>query len=413
MRSCSELPSTNWRHWPGAGVSLPLAVGGTVGFAIAFVTRHSGRLRLLALQVAGVIGPMVFGLLTLRIPYGGYYAALFLGLAICTIVMGRASQRRLIQHFHINETNRRMARGDMLTGLLNRFAFNDAINAAVIDAKASGRRFALATVDLDRFKQVNDSLGHAAGDALIVEAAARLRANARGGDIIARIGGDEFVVLTFGASLATNSFAGLGARLVRALSKPADVDGALFFTPMSASIGLAVYPDHGDTAERLLKHSDIALSEEFKRAGRGRYSVFNNSMQSRIDATQRLEIEIEAALRDDQFEAWFQPIQDIETGTIIGYEALAHWRHPERGLIAPDVFIPVAEQTGAIVALGEAIMRKACMAAASWDVRLTVAVNLSPGQFREPRLLVESIKRTLLRETRLDPRRLSIEITDR
>ena len=226
------------------------------------------------MQVACVIGPLVYGLLTLPVPYGLCYAALFVGLAVCTIVMGRASHRRLIQHFQVNEANRKLARGDMLTGLLNRFAFGDALAEAITTARTSGRRFALATIDLDRFKQINESMGHAAGDALIVEAASRLKNNARASDIVARIGADEFVVLTFGASLAPNSFSGFGSRLVRALSTPVEIGGAL--TRVSASVGLAIYPDHADTAENILKSSEIALGEA-KRAGRGGYSVFNDA----------------------------------------------------------------------------------------------------------------------------------------
>jgi predicted signal transduction protein with EAL and GGDEF domain len=180
--------------------------------------------------------------------------------------------------------------------------------------------------------------------------------------------------------------------------------------PVSASVGVAMYPEHGATDEELMKNADIALYEA-KRAGRNRAHLFNAAMQSKVDDATVLEIELQNAVADDQFEAWFQPIENIETGEIVGYEALARWRHPVRGLIQPDRFVPFAEHSGAIVAIGERVLEKACIAAAGWPTHLTVAVNLSPGQFRQPKRLVEAIKTALLRSG-LAPSRLYIEITE-
>jgi EAL domain-containing protein (putative c-di-GMP-specific phosphodiesterase class I) len=159
-----------------------------------------------------------------------------------------------------------------------------------------------------------------------------------------------------------------------------------------------------------MKRSDIALYEA-KRSGRGRFGVFDQSMQSRLDTARTLELDMERAIREDQFEVWFQPIQDIDSRGILGYEALARWRHPSLGIVAPDNFIPVAEQNGAIVDIGKAVLEKACRAAAEWDPLLTVAVNLSAVEFRRPAELVERIKQTLHR-TGLDPTRLILEITE-
>ena len=158
-----------------------------------------------------------------------------------------------------------------------------------------------------------------------------------------------------------------------------------------------------------MKHVDVALSEA-KRCGGG-YEIFDPALQTRVDKMRMLELEMERAVAEDQFEPWFQPIQNIETGGIIGYEALARWRHPIHGLIEPSRFIPAAEKSGAIVAIGQMILEKACAAAAFWDPRLTLAVNLSPGQFREPEQLVETIKQALL-HSRLEPTRLFVEITE-
>ncbi len=390
-------------------VAMPLAVGGAVGFSIAFVTRHAGRLRLLALQVGAVLAPTICGLLTLPVLNGAYFAILFVGVWITTMVMGRNLYGRLVEHYRTNETNRRMAQFDMLTGAHNRYSFGEALAEAVQRAnRGPNARFALATVDLDRFRQLNDTLGHEAGDRYIVEAAPRRRAAARPGDLVARLGGDEFVVPAFGEATDLHKLRRLGSRLAESLSLPVEIDGAP--VAMSASVGVALYPEHARSADELRRRSYIALYEA-KRAGRGAAAVFDAAMQSRLDNSRRLEIDFESALREDQFEAWFQPIQNIDTGAVIGYEALARWRHPQRGLILPDMFIPVAEQCGAIVPIGEAILRKACEAAARWDQRVTVAVNFSPRQFRDPQRVVERIK-TTLEETGLQPSRLFVEITE-
>ena len=197
-------------------------------------------------------------------------------------------------------------------------------------------------------------------------------------------------------------------RIVDAISRPVEVDGVV--VPLTASVGVALYPDHASDATELMERSDIALYEA-KRSGRGRFGVFSQSMQSRLDTARALELEMERAIREDQFEVWFQPIQDIDSGGILGYEALARWRHPSLGIVTPDRFIPVAEQNGAIVDIGKAVLEKACRAAAEWDPRLTVAVNLSAVEFRRPDELVERIKQTLHR-TGLDPTRLVVEITE-
>lgn len=389
--------------------TLPLAVGGCTGFTIAFVTRSSGRLRILRNQLLGISLPVVWGLLTLRIQFGWEYSLLIVGLVASSLVMGRAAHNRIVELFHANEANRRMARLDMLTGAMNRYSFANALEDAIrAAADHADERFALITIDLDRFKEINDTLGHVAGDAVIVEMARRLKHAIRPGDVVARLGGDEFVIL---ARLEASELGGansLARRVIETLCQPYELDAMSL--PASASVGVSLYPDHGVEALDLMKLSDIALYEA-KRAGRGRFRIFDASMQSKLADARKLELEMDRAIREDQFEAWFQPIQNIETGVIVGYEALARWRHPTMGLIPPDKFIPIAEQNGSIVAIGQLILTKACAAAATWDPRLTVAVNLSPGQFRRPALLVDAIKETL-RVTGLAPSRLYVEITE-
>ena len=201
---------------------------------------------------------------------------------------------------------------------------------------------------------------------------------------------------------------GFAEAILETLSLPVDFETTL--QPIGASLGVALYPDHGDTPEELFKRADIALYDA-KRSGRRRYRIFDMSMQRKLDDARMLEIEMAVAIREDQFEAWLQPIVTIETGEIVGYEALARWRHPGLGIISPDRFIPVAERTGAIISIGQRILEKACEMAVGWDSRLTIAVNLSPRQFRNPKELVASIKRTVA-ASRLEPSRLYIEMTE-
>ena len=391
---------------PNGHNTLPLALGSVVGFSINFSTRNAGRFRLFVQQVLAVSVPLIFGLMTLPIEYGWYYAILCVGLDVSTIIMGRASNRKIIEHYRVNETNRTMARFDMLTGSLNRFSFN-----AELTAKLQGKsseRFALISVDLDDFKEVNDTLGHSAGDRVIIEVAERLRAVVKPDDIVARLGGDEFVILARADGDDAWWPDGFADAILETLSLPVDFETTL--QPIGASLGVALYPDHGDTPEELFKRADIALYDA-KRSGRRRYRIFDMSMQRKLDDARMLEIEMAVAIREDQFEAWLQPIVTIETGEIVGYEALARWRHPGLGIISPDRFIPVAERTGAIISIGQRILEKACEMAVGWDSRLTIAVNLSPRQFRNPKELVASIKRTVA-ASRLEPSRLYIEMTE-
>ena len=391
---------------PNSNNALPLAIAGAVGFAVAFVTRNSARFRLLVFQILAVTLPLVYGLLALPIANGGYYAALIAGLVITTFMLGRSSNARIIAHYRVNETNRRMARFDTLTGILNRFSFNDALMEALGDEAT--RHFALIVIDLDRFKEINDTLGHVVGDQVIVEAAACLKAVVGERDIVARLGGDEFVVITHGEADELVGPDSMGERIVAALAQTIDVSSHAL--TISASVGVALYPEHGASPEELMKRADIALYES-KRLGRNRCAVFDMALQKKLDDARQIESDMAVAISEDQFEAWLQPIFDIDVGAIIGYEALARWRHPAKGLIQPDLFIPVAEQTGAIVVIGERIMEKACAAAASWDRDLTIAVNLSPRQFRDAKALVESTQR-ILAATRLAPSRLYLEITE-
>jgi diguanylate cyclase (GGDEF)-like protein len=379
------------------------------GFTLAFVTRSAGRPRILLLQVVGITAPQIYALVTLPAPHGAVYAALVGGLVVAALVMGRHGYQRMVDLFEADEANRRMARQDMLTGLLNRFAANQAFAEALTEAESRpGEALAVITVDLDRFKEINDTLGHAVGDAVIVETGRRLSALAGPDWRVARMGGDEFMIVARGRGFRGEDIKAIGERIVASLSRPFEIERLA--VSCSASVGVAVYPEHGREMAELMKHADFALYEA-KRGGRGRCRLFDASMRRRLAEDRLLETELEQAIREDQFEVWYQPIQNIETGSVRGYEALVRWRHPTRGLVPPAVFVPIAEQNGSILALGQIVLQKACEAASRWDRRISIAVNLSPSQFRRPEMLVEGVKYALARAG-LEPERLYLEITE-
>ena len=405
------LGMTNYSlaFYPHVAEVAPLAMSVAVGFAVARVLRSSGRLRHLAAEILAVIAPTAFGESMLPAPYGWIYAALLAYLCVLTFAMGVVAHARMIELHRANATNARMARYDLMTGLFNRFAFLEAVKeASSRSSRDFSERFAVIVVDLHRFKTVNDTLGHCVGDAVIVEMGARLRTAVRSEDVLARIGGDGFGVLARGG-VADGAFgAAFAERIVEALSRRLDLDGIPL--AIGACAGVALFPDHGTNAEDPMKAAFVAL-ESARQSGEGTVCVFDAAMRAKSNEIRAIELEMRAAIEGDEFEPWFQPIRNIETGQILGYEALARWRHPSRGIVAPGLFIPLAEQNGAILAIGDKILEKACQAAALWERRLTVAVNLSPAQFRRPQQLAETVKGVLQR-TKLDASRLYLEITE-
>jgi len=393
----------------GDADTLALGLAACTGFTLAFVTRSAGRPRTLLLQVLGIAAPQIYALVTLPVPHGFIYAELVGALVVAALVMGRHGYQRIVALFEADDANRRMARQDMLTGLLNRFAINQAFAQALAEAESRpGDALAVVIVDLDRFKEINDTLGHAVGDAVIVETARRLSALAGPDWHVARMGGDEFMIVARGRGFRSEDVEAIGEKIVASLSRPFEIDRLA--VSGSASVGVAVYPEHGREMAELMKYADFALYEA-KRGGRGRCRLFDASMRSRLAEERLMEIELEEAIREDQFEVWYQPIQNIETGVVCGYEALVRWSHPTRGLVPPAIFVPIAEQNGSILAIGQIVLEKACEAASRWDRLVSIAVNLSPNQFRRPELLVAGVKRALARSG-LEAARLYLEITE-
>jgi diguanylate cyclase (GGDEF)-like protein len=295
-----------------------------------------------------------------------------------------------------------MAHYDGLTDLPNRFMFNDRLQRALNrDAQGTG----LMYLDLDHFKSINDTLGHPVGDKLLKAVGLRLEACVRAGDLIARLGGDEFAILVGGENLSTID--NLAARIVEALALPFLIDGYEVVT--GASIGIAYSPDHGDTPEALLKNADLALYAA-KAEGRGRYVRFESGMDSAAEARRELETDLRTALARDEMRLHFQPLVDINTGEPNGYEALVRWEHHARGTVMPSDFIPIAEETGMVIKIGEWVIRRALEELSGWPEHLTVAVNLSPAQMRSPNLLPTVIH--ALAQNGVSAHRLEFEITE-
>ncbi|MBI2713570.1 MAG: EAL domain-containing protein [Rhizobiales bacterium] len=297
-----------------------------------------------------------------------------------------------------------LAHHDALTGLPNRAAFNERFAATLDRAKQSGEQFALVCMDLDRFKYVNDLFGHAVGDALLCEVAKRLQ-SASGNVFLARIGGDEFSLIVADGNIAAAT-ARLVERITTALGDSIEVEGRKLTA--NASVGVAIFPSDATDGEKLICNADAALYRA-KSEGPGSYRFFEPEMDRQLRENREIQHDLKSALEKSEFRLVYQPEARID-GTIIGFEALVRWRHPTRGLILPSTFIPLAEDSGLIIPLGEWILRTACHAAASWTSQALLAVNLSPAQFRHGDLpgLVHSV----LLETGLSPSRLELEITE-
>ncbi len=298
-----------------------------------------------------------------------------------------------------------MAHHDALTGLPNRLLFRAKLEAALALARRGGL-LALHCLDLDQFKAVNDTLGHPIGDALLKAVAGRLLDWTRETDTVARLGGDEFAIVQTAISKPTEATAFAG-RLIELLSKPFEVDGHQLV--IGTSIGIAFAPQDGLDPDQLLRCTDLALYRA-KTDGRGIYRLFHAEMDAQMQARRLLELDLRRAAQYGELEVFYQPLIDVRDRIVAGFEALLRWRHPERGLVPPGEFIPLAEEIGLIVPIGEWVLRQACTDAASWPGTLKVAVNLSPVQFRSRNLL--NAIAGALSISALPPGRLELEITE-
>ncbi|WP_025034106.1 putative bifunctional diguanylate cyclase/phosphodiesterase [Bradyrhizobium sp. DOA9] len=299
-----------------------------------------------------------------------------------------------------------LARFDDLTALPNRVNFRDEIERLLASAHNAGRLSALLFIDLDQFKQVNDTLGHPCGDQLLCAVANRLREMLRPEDFVARFGGDEFVV--FQQSLASpEDAAALARRIVERLSERYRIDNHL--VEIGASVGIALTSPDGTSADTLLKNADMALYRA-KADGRGTFCFFRDEMAATVEARRILELDLRKALANEEFELFYQPLVNLKSGKITTCEALLRWNHPVRGTVSPIDIIPVAEDMGLIVDLGRWILRRACVECMKWPEGVSVAVNFSPQQFHQRDVLSEI--RYALEVSGLPAHRLEIEITE-
>jgi diguanylate cyclase (GGDEF)-like protein len=298
-----------------------------------------------------------------------------------------------------------LARHDSLTNLPNRFQFRDALDHALTTID-SGKKIALISIDLDQFKAVNDTLGHPAGDELLKAVSGRLRNCVRSSDTVARLGGDEFAVIRSKAA-GRQGLASLATRIIDSLSEPFHIGGEE--VTIGTSVGIAIAPDHGKDFDTLLKSADMALYRA-KSDGRGVHRFFEQAMDAKIREQRALEAELSKALTNDEFEVFYQPLVNIAAREVIGFEALLRWRSPARGLVLPNVFIPVLEEIGLINEVGSWVLKRACADAVGWPSRAKIAVNLSPVQFKGNRLGLDVC--SALASSGLPAQRLELEITE-
>ena len=298
-----------------------------------------------------------------------------------------------------------MAHHDALTDLPNRLQLYEQLRQMLAMTRREAH-VAVFCLDLDRFKDVNDAHGHPVGDLLLKAVADRLRQCIRDVDVAARLGGDEFAILQAGSSQPTGATA-LASRLIEVVGAPYELGGRQITVELS--IGIALAPGDGLEADQLLKNADTALYRA-KSEGRGLYRLFEPEMDARMQARRRIEIDLRKAIANSEFELFYQPLVDMRTENVTGFEALIRWQHPERGLVSPLDFIAVAEETGLIVPIGDWVLRQACAEAATWPSHLKIAVNLSPIQFKNKALLLSVV--SALAASGLLPNRLELEITE-
>jgi diguanylate cyclase (GGDEF)-like protein len=343
------------------------------------------------------------------------WIALAMVLPCFALVGGRLSElRQRVRRTNEELTSalamiQKMATHDTLTALPNRALFNEALSHAVAQAERHGRSLAVFFVDLDRFKVINDTLGHSLGDRVLREAAVRLTSAVRSSDLVARLGGDEFVLL-FEDYADAVEVAEIAGKVLAGFKPNFSIDGHEL--ALSASIGICTYPEDGRDAQTLLSNADIAMYRA-KEQGRNRFCFYHAELDEVSQERLALEAGLRHALERGEIEVLFQPKMDFRSGRPTGVEALIRWRHPQKGLLTPDKFVPLAEETGLIVPIGYWTMRRVCERARAWQEEghmLSVAVNLSATQFHQPELL--PVLKRILDETQLPAHLLELEITE-
>ena len=328
---------------------------------------------------------------------------------VALLIVGTGLSTNLVEghtRFNSQAQLEHIASHDDLTKVANRRAFSEALRIECDKLDRFGRPFTLFVLDLDRFKPINDTLGHPIGDIVLRKVAHRLHHAVRAGDLVARIGGDEFAVIAFGMS-GTEAAAVLAERIVELLGRPFIVQGNI--VELGGSVGACLAPEHGVDAEALVRNADIALYTAKRMDKRG-YRLFEPALLDTIQRRRFLEADLRRAIMREDFEVVYQPVIDSVSGRFTGAEALLRWTCAKRGPVAPDEFIPVAEELGLISQIGAGVLRQACRDAADWPDGITLAVNISPVQLLDPRLVQTVV--TALHESGLPASRLELEITE-
>jgi diguanylate cyclase (GGDEF)-like protein len=389
-----------------------MAVTLSTGYAAGICGRNAGRPVIAIGQLILAAAPMSIGLLIsdnpLRWVLGAVIIIFIIGMvditlqtysAVLKAMSSTHEQKRLAARFE------RLARFDTMTGLENRGAFQERLQGELASAAAAGETLAVLWVDLDKFKEINDSLGHGAGDKVLCTMARQLSSIVDGRGSVARFGGDEFVLLARGRDEA---FVGdLAREVMRGITMPMSLDGVSI--QVTGSVGAAIAPAHGNETESLLQHADMALYHA-KAKGRNDFCLFEPRMEEEFLELRRLEAALRVAIERGELEVYYQPIVDLDSGKITCCEALLRWHHPELGLVSPGHFIPLAESTGLISPISHWVLGQACAAAAKWPDGVSVAVNMSPALLKD--LHLSHMILSALYTTGLAARRLELEITE-
>jgi diguanylate cyclase (GGDEF)-like protein len=393
-----------------AGVRV-LVVGNAVAYVVGVAARNAGRPVIAIGQIAFAVIPVIVACaMRPEAPY--HYLALSLLVAVPAVVTVTLNSFQVLRESiiaaetsrHLADEMQHLARTDVVTGLLNRAGLNHQLMERLATMGAQDR-LALFWLDLDRFKEVNDTLGHQIGDRLLAEVGNRLKARAPAGACVARFGGDEFIVACNVQDRQETEV--LANSLLSEIIRPFWIDGDRL--EIGSSIGIAILPDDGADLDAVMRGADLALYHS-KVNGRKQLSFFDPSMTRDLVRRKEIEMDLRGALQHNELSVYFQPIICLATGRIRSFEALVRWFHPAKGELRPDEFIPVAEETGAIITLGNWITAQAARCATAWPADVTLAVNLSPLQIRAPGAALGILN--ALREARLDPRRLELEITE-
>jgi len=394
------------------GVLQLLAVTTAIGYAAGIAGRNAGRPSIALSQLCGASLPLVVGLLIAFDPLKAVLAAVILLFVVAMMEITLQTYEAILRAVVVShekaalaEHHAEMARRDDLTGLANRTAFREQFEARLAAVEANGGSLALLWLDLDRFKEVNDSFGHLAGNALLVVVAERLRRTFTDCGTVARLGGDEFAIVC--ALDHPDEAVAIGQRLLEVVGEPAQCDGHQLRS--SVSVGVAVAPRDGTDADTLLKNADLALYRA-KESGRGQISLYEPAMDEKIERRRQLAAELHGALQRGEFHLVYQPIYDLAGERISSCEALLRWTNRRHGAVSPAEFIPIAEDNGQIVAIGNWVLHQACRTARDWPAHISVAVNLSPVQLRASNLPAVVI--SALDSTGLAPQRLHLEVTE-